>query len=195
MATLLAAPIAATPVAASSAVIYDATGGTLDGYDVYVSLPGAGRYRATIQISGAIDSFYSVSAIWRHHYDLYESPWDGIHQNWLEFDDFEAGVADSGEGPGRASIEFELPENYTETFFSTFYNRTVVGDMKYERPRIFFNSGSVSDSATSWRYTIESVVPEPGTWGLLILGLGGVGAALRRRHAHPVASLSDTSVR
>lgn len=32
-------------------------------------------------------------------------------------------------------------------------------------------------------FTLSGVVPEPGTWALLILGFGGAGAAIRRRRA------------
>ncbi|QOV95418.1 PEPxxWA-CTERM sorting domain-containing protein [Novosphingobium sp. ES2-1] len=48
--------------------------------------------------------------------------------------------------------------------------------------RVFSADGSAfSISSVSF-----SVVPEPATWALMILGIGLAGAALRRRRANPI---------
>jgi hypothetical protein len=53
-------------------------------------------------------------------------------------------------------------------------------------------SADIYDGATSSTYNvaardafeqIQNAVPEPATWGLMIMGFGGVGAVLRRRRA------------
>jgi hypothetical protein len=36
-------------------------------------------------------------------------------------------------------------------------------------------------------FAFAASVPEPATWGMMILGFGGVGAVIRRRRAAPVA--------
>lgn len=52
-------------------------------------------------------------------------------------------------------------------------------------------SGSVSNGdfySAQMRSAIESPVPEPTTWALMLAGLGGVGAALRSRRRATVAA-------
>jgi hypothetical protein len=44
-------------------------------------------------------------------------------------------------------------------------------------------TGTLDASATSFA---SSAVPEPATWGLMILGFAGIGAAMRRRKAQTV---------
>ena len=48
------------------------------------------------------------------------------------------------------------------------------------------NSGRVSTPGT-WSPTFGANVPEPATWAMMLMGFGGIGAALRRR-----ASLTPT---
>ena len=53
-------------------------------------------------------------------------------------------------------------------------------------------SGTVYD-ATGAHLPTAVGVPEPGTWAMMLLGFGGLGAVLRRRHkmmAYPIASSS-----
>lgn len=42
-------------------------------------------------------------------------------------------------------------------------------------------SYNFGDDMTSFNFEVGSAVPEPATWALLILGFGGVGAAMRHR--------------
>ena len=66
--------------------------------------------------------------------------------------------------------------------------------------RVFFtltgssrNLGSLRFTSTSPAFEADSfsfaTVPEPGTWVTMILGLGGVGALMRRRRPLPLVSL------
>ena len=43
-------------------------------------------------------------------------------------------------------------------------------------------SGGVSSSSTQ-PTTPVSAVPEPATWAMMLIGFGGIGLALRRKHA------------
>jgi hypothetical protein len=57
------------------------------------------------------------------------------------------------------------------------------------------NASHTADSNQLYRLTLQQAfadpagtVPEPATWGLMILGLGGVGAVLRRRRVEALAA-------
>ena len=43
------------------------------------------------------------------------------------------------------------------------------------------------DEFDSLAGTVQAAVPEPATWGMMILGFGGIGALIRRRRATPAA--------
>ena len=45
--------------------------------------------------------------------------------------------------------------------------------------------GYISGKITSFALVDSGAVPEPATWALMILGFGGIGAALRRREMRP----------
>jgi hypothetical protein len=66
--------------------------------------------------------------------------------------------------------------------------------------RIVDNSGDVPteiffDSHTSGDFSTAAAVPEPSTWAMMIIGLAGVGAALRRRSARVSPAEADCSDR
>jgi hypothetical protein len=52
-----------------------------------------------------------------------------------------------------------------------------------------YNNGASYDIAwDNLTTTVGGAVPEPATWGFMILGFGGIGAAMRRKAARPVAA-------
>ena len=50
---------------------------------------------------------------------------------------------------------------------------------------VSFGAGTIINTGSSAMFTLdyESVIPEPATWALMILGFGLVGIAARRRKA------------
>lgn len=52
----------------------------------------------------------------------------------------------------------------------------------------FTGTYTLGDARGSGTFNISGDVPEPATWAMMILGLGGVGASLRRRRAAPSAA-------
>ena len=73
---------------------------------------------------------------------------------------------------------YDAPPSDASHFFGNFSANeyTIANSVKTQKYDISANFKGVS-------YTV-SVAPEPGAWALMILGFGGVGAALRRRSAH-----------
>jgi hypothetical protein len=66
--------------------------------------------------------------------------------------------------------------------------RRVSYDFGTERVnRIVFASSGNSFEFDSLAGTVQAAVPEPATWGMMILGFGGIGALIRRRRATPAA--------
>jgi hypothetical protein len=82
------------------------------------------------------------------------------------------------------SIEFRLTPNGTRNAGNT-GNTAVGGTFRVEN----FVSGNTSTPVTinGTVAAVASAVPEPATWGLMILGFGVVGGAMRRRQTVRVA--------
>jgi hypothetical protein len=79
-----------------------------------------------------------------------------------------------------ASVMFERPanNNLDQTFARTSYSFVANGSAT----TFSFNSlGNANVDAVLDNVSFASGVPEPATWGLMILGFGAVGAAMRRR--------------
>jgi hypothetical protein len=60
------------------------------------------------------------------------------------------------------------------------------------QPTVTFNLASpegIQMMALGWNPRVAAV-PEPATWTMMILGFGGIGAALRRRHRRPTVRAS-----
>ena len=52
-------------------------------------------------------------------------------------------------------------------------------------------SGTTGGAASfSGNLSFSQAVPEPGTWGLMLLGFGAVGASMRRRRARAIPALA-----
>jgi PEP-CTERM motif len=43
---------------------------------------------------------------------------------------------------------------------------------------------------TSMSFSAQSAVPEPATWGLMLLGFAGIGMAMRRRRRPALAQIA-----
>lgn len=52
------------------------------------------------------------------------------------------------------------------------------------------NGGSYFNDSTGVRFSVFAGVPEPSTWAMLIVGIGAVGAALRRRRTTTRAKIA-----
>jgi hypothetical protein len=64
--------------------------------------------------------------------------------------------------------------------FNTFTFLGVTSDTEFTKVK-WFTSGSANVAEIQYERLGGGVVPEPGTWALMILGFGAAGAALRRR--------------
>jgi hypothetical protein len=56
-----------------------------------------------------------------------------------------------------------------------------------------FSSGSAGDTVrylVGGEATLETSVPEPATWAMLLVGIGGLGAMLRRARRRDGAALA-----
>ena len=99
----------------------------------------------------------------------------------------------------RERQKYRFPSGMTESFVDlahgagllvhgyTFSKTGVAADVEYQK---FFGWGldgvfsNYTDLAVASRETFLAAVPEPETWALMVLGLGGLAAAARRtRHA------------
>jgi hypothetical protein len=83
-------------------------------------------------------------------------------------------------GAGVQALDFTVTSTHTLTLGSGLQNGTttppiflVVDIAGYNSSNQLINTGRVGATLTA--------VPEPATWGLMILGFGGVGAMMRRR--------------
>ena len=65
--------------------------------------------------------------------------------------------------------------------FDLLFDSRIVGSDGDVGTEIFF------DSHTGGTFSTAAAVPEPSTWAMMIIGLAGVGAALRRRSAQGLA--------
>lgn len=90
--------------------------------------------------------------------------------------------------PDRTNVRFTNGENFLglrvtsggQDFFGfAFTTNTVLNSIGFE------TSPGVVITATR---AIPAAVPEPGTWGLMILGFGAVGFAMRRRQTRTTLS-------
>lgn len=68
---------------------------------------------------------------------------------------------------------------------TTVWTSQSVGFSALQGQRLIFRAGGTSDSLGGYvdniRLTKVGAIPEPGTWMLMILGLGAIGFAMRRR--------------
>jgi len=68
---------------------------------------------------------------------------------------------------------------------STVWTQQSVGFTGFAGQNLIFRAAGTGDSLGGYvdntTLTLQSAVPEPGTWMLMILGLGAVGFAMRRR--------------
>lgn len=100
----------------------------------------------------------------------------------------------TGVAPNQVSFAFSGGHevfNYTLTFANAgTYLANVLLDIPSSTPDYVTPQGYQVDTA-NFDFQVDvltSAVPEPGTWAMMILGLGGVGAALRSRRQQAAAA-------
>ncbi len=87
-----------------------------------------------------------------------------------------------GDSDGQVSGPFSIDKNGSN-FFNAF-NGTFSG------LTMSFGNGATVEDVRQWRLTapgITTPVPEPATWGMMILGVGMIGSVLRRRQRQRLA--------
>ena len=86
-------------------------------------------------------------------------------------------------GPDYRTSGGEYPDATQFTFaaLSTFNNTAADGFYALAVKNNGGEAGTLTDNSGRVQVPISGAIPEPATWGLMILGFGGVGGLLRRR--------------
>ena len=69
-------------------------------------------------------------------------------------------------------------------FINTYSSTPFLNTLSTGHIDVVFDSNLPAHQA----FAFASNVPEPGAWALMIIGFGGIGAAMRRRRNTPVAA-------
>jgi hypothetical protein len=82
-------------------------------------------------------------------------------------------------------LDNQLLGTFSGNNTTTVWTQQSVGFTGFAGQNLIFRAAGNGDSLGGYidntRLTMQSAVPEPGTWMLMILGLGAVGFAMRRR--------------
>jgi hypothetical protein len=112
----------------------------------------------------------------------------------IAFTNFYRGVTFNLNVPNKGSTDFLLLVNggafsFTETGLGNGQNkfRLAATGSDFIHTLAFTFTGSGIDDIRQIRVKETGTVPEPATWALMIVGFGGMGAALRRRRASALA--------
>jgi hypothetical protein len=171
------------------------TGGRIDGPNVFGSAGGTGQHLVTF--SSFADEFAVIDIALTttlesglNYFGYWLSALDG--GNRLEF--FSGGMSLGQITPASVNATIGCPSawcgNPNTAFLGgnpnepyAFLNVYFKPGITYDRIKIFQigTGGYESDNHTVGFFLEKNVVPEPGTWAMMIAGFGLVGAAMRRR--------------
>lgn len=173
--------LATVPAVANAETIFFHQEGFGTSFIKTIALPGAGKYNIEIVTENQSTSY--IMASMRAEYDY----WHGTPENPGTMTIFgnELWMYDQGGINGKLGsyLQFEVFPSYTQVVTS-FPGISESGPgpyfmlMEYRNPTTYVSFHSSSPGAYS--ITISSA-PEPGTWALMIMGFGAVGAAARQR--------------
>ena len=167
---LAAAAAAATPAAAATTIEGASPGGYYnDTFGNSITTPG--QYLVTLVFSAPVTNLYFALEFEEYfdEFDLATGDYIGGNESYYRQAITPAGTL------SEVSFAFTIegPFDYTS------------GDFRYVGGTRIVGGEIDFDSATALTYTVSinplsGAVPEPAAWGLMILGFGAIGAAMRR---------------
>lgn len=170
----------ATPAEASTVITGDSAGGYYDdSFELDVTAPG--EYLVTLVFNAPVSNLYFALELQEffNEYDLATGDYIGGNDTTYRNAITPAGAL------SEVSFSFNLEEpfDYIQGDFRYVGGTRIVGGAID-----FLSAGPVNYTVTISQ--LGAAVPEPAAWGLMILGFGAIGAAMRRSRKRVTAAIS-----
>lgn len=191
----MAASVIATAPAHAATTIEDTTTNGTSKYRLVVSDTAINWNDARAQAINIGGYLANITSLVEQNFlkdwlaNRYSNVWIGASDvgeegKWIWMDGPEAGLnfwngaANGATTPGSfaawGTVRFSEPNNSGNEDYGSF-------NTSYGGPDGAWNDLQLNGNNVTRAFFVESAVPEPGTWMLMILGLGAVGFAMRRR--------------
>ncbi len=178
--------VAAQPAAAGTTVVFDGNE-TTNWASLWKTLPGEGSY--TFEFTASAPVSYNLFTSYDYHWDVFVAPAPKPHNEYVEgndnpVEDYTSGLASS------FTYVFDVPTMWRSFFiaddmyegYGIAPGTKMYREIKYLNPYFEFSAERPDGEDFSYNLKVSrfiSVVPEPGTWAMMIIGFGAVGSAVR----------------